>query len=240
MKKIEVMIIDDERASREELKKALSQYNDFVLIGEAENAYTAKALIEIKQPDLIFLDIQMPEKTGFDLLTSLNSVPYVVFVTAYNEYAVQAFEVNALDYLVKPFRHERFEKAISKIKTTLHTKTLQNDSIASDRKIFIKDGEHCFFIPVNDIYLIESLENYTRLYFQNKKVLQRRSLNQWEELLDSEVFFRINRTELVNIFYIEAVDKKDSNKLKIKLKTGEVLELSSRQSTKFKQLNRIS
>jgi two-component system, LytTR family, response regulator len=240
MKKIEVMIIDDERASREELKKALSHYNDFVLIGEAENADDAKALIEIKQPDLIFLDIQMPEKSGFDLLASLNSVPYVVFVTAYNEYAVQAFEVNALDYLVKPFRHERFEKAISKIKTTIHTKTLQNDSIASDRKIFIKDGEHCFFIPVNDIYLIESLENYTRLYFQNKKALQRRSLNQWEELLDSEVFFRINRTELVNIFYIEAVDKKDSSKLKIKLKTGEVLELSSRQSTKFKQLNRIS
>jgi two-component system, LytTR family, response regulator len=240
MKKIEVMIIDDERASREELKKSLLKHNDFVVIGEAGNVDDAKVLIEIKQPDLIFLDIQMPEKSGFDLLTSLNSVPSVVFVTAYNEYAVQAFEVNALDYLVKPFRHERFEKAISKIKTTIHTKTLQNDSIASDRKIFIKDGEHCFFIPVNDIYLIESLENYTRLYFQNKKALQRRSLNQWEELLDSEVFFRINRTELVNIFYIEAVDKKDSSKLKIKLKTGEVLELSSRQSTKFKQLNRIS
>jgi two-component system, LytTR family, response regulator len=211
----------------------------FVVIGEADNVDDAKALIELKQPHLIFLDIQMPEKSGFDLLASLNHVPYVVFITAYHEYAVKAFEVNALDYLVKPIRDERFEKAITKIKNIITSKTNNGKTTANDRTIFIKDGERYFFIPVNDIYLIESLENYTRLYFQNKKALQRRSLNQWEEILDTEMFFRINRTELVNLSYIEEVDKENSSKLKIKLKTGETLEVSSRQSVKFKQLNRI-
>ncbi len=237
MKKIEVIIIDDERSSREELKKALHSYSDFVIVAEADNADDAKELIEMKKPDLIFLDIQLPEKSGFDLLESLNTVPSVVFITAYNDYAVQAFEVNALDYLVKPIRDERFQKAITKIKATLTTKT--NNSNSNDKKIFIKDGENCFFIPMHEIYLIESLENYTRLYFQNKKALQRRSLNQWEELLDNNLFFRINRTELVNLSFIEEIDKKDNNKLKLKMKTGEVLELSSRQTAKFKQLNRI-
>jgi two-component system, LytTR family, response regulator len=239
MKKIDVIIIDDERASREEIKKSLLRYTDFVVIGEADNVDDAKALIELKQPHLIFLDIQMPEKSGFDLLASLNHVPYVVFITAYHEYAVKAFEVNALDYLVKPIRDERFEKAITKIKNIITSKTNNGKTTANDRTIFIKDGERYFFIPVNDIYLIESLENYTRLYFQNKKALQRRSLNQWEEILDTEMFFRINRTELVNLSYIEEVDKENSSKLKIKLKTGETLEVSSRQSVKFKQLNRI-
>lgn len=114
MKKIKVVIVDDERLSREELKRALRLYEDFILIGEAENAYDAKDLIEKKMPDLIFLDIEMPERSGFDLLESLENVPEVLFITAHNQFAVQAFEVNALDYLLKPIRDERFSKAIEK------------------------------------------------------------------------------------------------------------------------------
>ncbi|MFB9110473.1 LytR/AlgR family response regulator transcription factor [Flavobacterium gyeonganense] len=114
MKKIKFIIVDDERSSREELKRAIKKYDDFLLIGEAENADDAKNLIETEMPDLMFLDIQMPEKSGFDLLESLDNVPVVLFITAFNEYAVQAFEVNALDYLMKPIREERFAKAIEK------------------------------------------------------------------------------------------------------------------------------
>nr|WP_199001754.1 LytTR family DNA-binding domain-containing protein [Flavobacterium sp. ASV13] len=239
MKKIKVIIVDDERLSREELKQVLKSYEDFVLIGEAENADEAKDLIETKMPDLIFLDIQMPEKSGFDLLESLDHMPLVLFITAYDQYAVQAFEVNALDYLMKPIREERFSKAIEKIRNTLDSKSLVNDSTKQDQRIFIKDGEKRFFIPLDEIYLIESLENYTRLFFQDKKALQRRSLRQWEEILDGNIFFRINRAEIVNIKYIQDLHKTIDGGLEIKLKTGELLKVSKRQSVKFKNSNGI-
>lgn len=239
MKKIKVIIVDDERLSREELKRSLKLYEDFVLIGEAENADEAKALIENEIPDLIFLDIQMPEKSGFDLLESLDNVPEVLFTTAHNQYAVQAFEVNALDYLMKPIREERFAKAIEKIRNTIIAKSSLQNAAAKDRKIFIKDGEKRFFIPLDEIYLIESLENYTRLFFQDKKALQRRSLRQWEEILDENIFFRINRTEIININYIRKVSTTIGGRLEVQLKTGELLEVSNRQSVKFKNSNGI-
>lgn len=239
MKKIKVVIIDDERLAREEIKRALQFYEDFVLIGEAENADDAKILIETEMPDLIFLDIQMPEKSGFDLLESLDNVPAVLFITAYDQYAIQAFEVSALDYLMKPIREERFAKAIQKIRDTINMKSSLNDSLAKDRKIFIKDGEKRFFIQLDEIYLIESLENYTRLFFQDKKALQRRSLRQWEEMLDKNIFFRINRTEIINTQYIQEVKTTMGGRLEVKLKTGELLEVSNRQSARFRNQNGI-
>lgn len=239
MKKIKVVIIDDERLAREEIKRALQFYEDFVLIGEAENADDAKILIETEMPDLIFLDIQMPEKSGFDLLESLDNVPAVLFITAYDQYAIQAFEVSALDYLMKPIREERFAKAIQKIRDTINMKSSLNDSLAKDRKIFIKDGEKRFFIQLDEIYLIESLENYTRLFFQDKKALQRRSLRQWEEMLDKNIFFRINRTEIINTQYIQEVKTTIGGRLEVKLKTGELLEVSNRQSARFRNQNGI-
>ncbi|CAA9196300.1 Transcriptional regulatory protein BtsR [Flavobacterium bizetiae] len=239
MKKIKVVIIDDERLAREEIKRALQFYEDFVLIGEAENADDAKILIETEMPDLIFLDIQMPEKSGFDLLESLDNVPAVLFITAYDQYAIQAFEVSALDYLMKPIREERFAKAIQKIRDAINMKFSLNDSLAKDRKIFIKDGEKRFFIQLDEIYLIESLENYTRLFFQDKKALQRRSLRQWEEILDKNIFFRINRTEIINIQYIQEVKTTIGGRLEVKLKTGELLEVSNRQSARFRNQNGI-
>lgn len=239
MKKIKVVIIDDERLAREEVKRALQFYEDFVLIGEAENADDAKILIETEMPDLIFLDIQMPEKSGFDLLESLDNVPAVLFITAYDQYAIQAFEVSALDYLMKPIREERFAKAIQKIRDAINMKFSLNDSLAKDRKIFIKDGEKRFFIQLDEIYLIESLENYTRLFFQDKKALQRRSLRQWEEMLDKNIFFRINRTEIINTQYIQEVKTTIGGRLEVKLKTGELLEVSNRQSARFRNQNGI-
>lgn len=234
MRKIKVIIVDDERSARKEIKRALEEYEDFIVIGESANADEAKDLIEAKLPDLIFLDIEMPEQSGFDLLETLKYIPEVLFVTAYNQYAVQAFEVNALDYLMKPIREERFSKAIEKIRNVL----AKPNTIVQDRKIFIKDGEKRFFIALEEIYLIESLENYTRLFFQNNKALQRRSLRQWEEILDETVFFRINRTEIINAKYIEEINTAEGG-LEIKLKTGHLLKVSKRQAVKFKNSNGI-
>ena len=240
MNTYKTIIIDDERLAREEVKRALSAYPEFVVLGEAANVDEAIVLIEKERPDLIFLDIHMPEKSGFDLLEELTIVPEVVFTTAYDQYAVKAFEVNALDYLVKPLRDERFSKTIEKVKAELAKKEeIKVDVLPMHRKIFIKDGEKCHFIPLSEIHFIESLENYARLYFGDQKAMIKRSLNLLEEKLDATIFFRINRSQIINTQYIKEIHPYFNNKLQITLTTGEKLEVSSRQSVKFKNWNSL-
>ena len=139
MKKYRTIIIDDERLAREEVKRALANFPEFVVLGEASNADEAIILIEKEHPDLIFLDIQMPEKTGFALLEELTVVPEVVFTTAYDQYAVKAFEVNAIDYLVKPLRDERFAVSIEKVKATFAKREAKREALPMHYKIFIKE-----------------------------------------------------------------------------------------------------
>lgn len=239
MNTYKTIIIDDERLAREEVKRALSHYPEFVVLGEAGNADEAITLIEKVHPDMIFLDIHMPEKSGFDLLEELTFVPEVVFTTAYNQYAVKAFEVNAIDYLVKPLREERFAITIEKIKKEFSKTEAKRELLPMHYKIFIKDGEHCHFIPLTSIRLIQSMDNYARLYFGKDKAMIKRSLNLIEEKLDPNVFFRINRSQIVNTEYIEQINPSFKNKLKILLTSGETLEVSSRQSAKFKNWNSL-
>ncbi len=210
---------------------ALKPYTDLEFVGEARDADEAYRQVEALRPDLVFLDIQMPEKTGFDLLEMLDNVPEVIFVTAYHEYAVQAFEVNALDYILKPFREERLVQALDKVRHKLAGST------ARDRQIFIKDGTRCYFIKAAEITLIESLENYSRLYFRNNKVLIKRSLNQWEKQLDAAQFFRVSRTKIVNLGHIAEVRTAPGGRLQLLLTSGLEAEVSSRQTVKFKKLN---
>lgn len=239
MNTYKTIIIDDERLAREEVKRALSNYPEFLVLGEAANVDDAIVLIEKEHPDLIFLDIHMPEKTGFDLLEELTIVPEVVFTTAYDQYAVKAFEVNALDYLVKPLRDERFAITIEKIKAELSKTKVKRDPLPMNYKIFIKDGEQCHFIPLTDIRLIQSLDNYARLYFGNENAMIKRSLNLIEEKLDPNIFFRINRSQIVNTSYIKEIYPHFKNKLSLVLTSGEKLEVSSRQSAKFKNWNSL-
>lgn len=224
-----VIIIDDERLAREEMKRHLLPYPELEVVGEAENADEAEALIRKEHPDLLFLDIKMPERTGFDLLESLEDVPEIIFTTAFDQYAVKAFEINALDYLVKPIREERFAMAMEKVRAKLAGK--------SDRIIFVKEGERYHFIKVKDIRLIESEGNYARLYFNDNKALIKRSLNQLEKILTPLLFFRINRNEIVNTAYITQVQSFPNGRLHVSLQTGEVLSISSRQSAAFKNRN---
>ena len=240
MKTFRTIIIDDERLAREEMKRALKSYPEFEIIGEASHVDEAKVMIEETIPDIIFLDIHMPGKSGFDLLEELTIVPEVVFTTAYDQYAVKAFELNALDYLVKPLREERFAKTIEKVKAELVKKEdMKKIVLPMHRKIFIKDGEKCHFIPLSDIYFIESLDNYARLYFGNQKAMIKSSLNLLEEKLDATVFFRVNRSQIINTQYIKEIHPYFNNKLQISLTTGETLEVSSRQSVKFKNWNSL-
>ena len=232
MTKIRVIIIDDERAARDELKRLLENYPDFEVAGEARNADEAKTLIQTLRPDLIFLDIQMPGKSGFDLLESLEKVPQVIFVTAFDQYAVKAFEVSALDYLMKPVRDERFEKAITQIRLKLANR-------AKDEQIFVKDRQQYHFITWSNVHLIESMDNYARLYFDDKNVFLKSSLNELEKKLNPDMFLRINRAQIINLNFVDKISAMANGQVKLKLKTGGEYEASARRSVKIKSMGRI-
>lgn len=232
MSKVSYLIIDDERLARQEMKWSLKPYSDFELLGEAANAFEAERLIKTLNPDLVFLDVQMPGKNGFELLEELELVPVVVFTTAFDQYAVKAFEQNALDYLVKPIREERLEKAIVRVRQQLGSATA-----AGPAHLFVKEGEQYHFIALKDLYRIESIGNYARLYFKEQKVFLKRSLNQLEQNLDRDLFFRINRSTIINTRFIAQVISDGNNRFVFRLKNGESYTASSRQSALFKSRN---
>ena len=242
MEKI-VLIIDDERLARVELRKLLSEFPEIEIIGEASNAHEAKQKIEELDPDLIFLDIQMPGKSGFDLLLELEPSPQVIFTTAYNEYALKAFEVNALDYLLKPIEPKRLNDSIQKLaiqdeksRITRSENILNNNILYEHDQVFVKDGERCWFVTLSEIRLFESVGNYAKVHFSSNKPLILKSLNALEERLDAKVFFRANRKYIVNMRMIQKVEPYFNGGLMLEIKGGEKLEISRRQAVKFKEL----
>jgi two-component system, LytTR family, response regulator len=238
------IIIDDERLARNELRKLLSDHSEIEIIAEAANAEEGKQKIEELQPDLIFLDIQMPGKTGFDLLTELERAPHVIFTTAYDEYALKAFEVNALDYLLKPVEPKRLADALLKLENIDEKDNAQglehgipHRGILTDHdQVFVKDGERCWFVKLADIRLFESVGNYAKVYFSTNKPLILKSLNALEERLDEKVFFRANRKHIVNLRMIEKVEPYFNGGLLLEIKGGEKVEVSRRQAVKFKEM----
>lgn len=222
------MIIDDERNARQEIKRLLDDYPDFEVLAEAANADEAKMLIGIHSPALLFLDIQMPEKTGFELLALLDQVPEVIFCTAFDNYAVKAFEVSAIDYLMKPVREERFAKAIEQARARLSLKS-------PAKRIFVKDKQQYHFIDWIEVFLIESMDNYARLFFGSKNVMLKSSLNELEKKLDQQLFIRINRAQIVNLNYITSFNTLPTGRLKLNLDNGMELEVSDRQTLRFKK-----
>jgi len=236
------LIIDDERLARQELKSLLAPYHEVEVIGECNNAESALQKIAELKPDLIFLDIQMPGKNGFELLQELPQVPEVVFVTAYDEHALKAFEVNALDYLLKPVQEARLGETIRKItaleKTELKTQAAQHheELLREHDQVFVKDGEKCWFVRLEDVRLFESEGNYVRLFFQTNHPLILRSLNYLDERLDPKVFFRASRKHILNLRWIEGVENWFNGGLMVTLRGGEKVEISRRQASRLKDL----
>jgi len=238
------IIIDDERLARSELKKLLADYPEIEIIAEAANAAEGIEKVESLTPDLIFLDIQMPGKTGFDMLAELDRAPHVIFTTAYDEYALKAFEVNALDYLLKPVEPKRLADAIQKLHmqedrdTGSVSSTINvNRSLLSEAdQVFVKDGERCWFVKLGEIRLFESVGNYAKVYFGPNKPLILKSLNALEERLDEKTFFRANRKHIVNLRMVEKVEPYFNGGLLLELKGGEKIEVSRRQTVKFKEM----
>ncbi|HAB50898.1 MAG: DNA-binding response regulator [Ignavibacteria bacterium RIFOXYB2_FULL_35_12] len=236
---MKALIVDDERLARVELRRLLAPFKEIKIVGEAVNAEDALNKITELRPEIIFLDIQMPGKNGFQLLEELDSVPIVVFTTAYDEYALKAFEYNALDYLLKPIEPKRLEDSIKKIlEKKAKEKAIQteHETLSEDDQVFVKDGERCWFVKLANIKLFESEGNYVRLYFDENKPLILRTLNYLDERLDGKTFFRANRKHIINLKWVEGIDPWLNGGLLVRLKGGNKIEVSRRQAVKFKDI----
>jgi two-component system LytT family response regulator len=233
------IIIDDERLARNELKKLLMEFPEVEVIGEAANANEGIEKIESLNPDLVFLDIQMPGKSGFDMLTQIERAPHVIFVTAYDEYALKAFEVNALDYLMKPVEPKRLADALLKVRQKDEEELLSYNNrglLHENDQVFVKDGERCWFVKLSDVRLFESVGNYAKVFFGSNKPLILKSLNALEERLDDKVFFRANRKHIINLRMIDKIEPYFNGGLLLDLTGGEKIEVSRRQAVKFKEM----
>jgi two-component system LytT family response regulator len=239
---VKAIIVDDERLARNELKKLLQEQSEIQVIDEASNADEGIEKIELQNPDLIFLDIQMPGKTGFDLLSELEKSPRVIFTTAYDEYALKAFEVNALDYLLKPVEPKRLADAVHKLQYEMSKDQIGLNGVVNRGplteidQVFVKDGERCWFVKLGEIRLFESVGNYAKVFFANNKPLILKSLNALEERLDDRMFFRANRKHIINLRWIERIEPYFNGGLLVELKGGEKIEVSRRQTVKFKEM----
>jgi len=237
-KKISAIIIDDSRLARIELKHLLEQYKNIEIIAEISTPKIAIDAIKKKQPDVLFLDIQMPVMDGFELLQQLDNVPKVIFVTAFDEYAIKAFQHNALDYLQKPIEPKDLSRAINKLEKSF-SETIasdeNNNKIDSMDRVFVKDGEKCWFIELKDIKYFEVDGNYTTVHFQGNHPMIPKTLNYLESRLDPALFFRANRNQMINIKHIEKIEPWMQG-FRVILTEGKKIELSRRQTQKFKDL----
>lgn len=243
MDRISAIIVEDSRLARLELKTMLEQHPEIEVVAEAEDADTAAALIEAHDPDLLFLDIHMPGKDGFALLEMLDSVPEVIFTTAYDEYAIKSFEYNAFDYLLKPLKEDRLAQALERLKEKFSDEEAsgrqaesEGEYLDPEKRVFVKDGDKCWLVRLGDIRMFEVYGNYSRVHFENNKPLILRSLNQLEERLAPEVFFRANRQQIININHVDKVDTWFNGRLKVTLMGGGEVEISRRQAVRFKDL----
>ena len=254
MPELDTLIVDDERLVRSELRRMLEPRDEVVVVGEAADATEAETAVERLGPDLLLLDVQMPDASGFDLLERLAEVPHVVFVTAYDEYAIRAFEVNALDYLVKPVAKERLDDALETVQeqATLAqeargpvpqpnadqsepSESEEPDLLTAEDQVFVKDGRRCWFVQLGKVRLFEAAGNYTRLYFEGEEPLVHRSLSYLEERLDPEQYFRASRQHILNLARVEAMNSRPNGKLVAHLAGDHNVELSHRRSRTFRE-----
>jgi len=234
------LIVDDEPLARRELARLLAEFGWVDIVGEAANAGEAAPLIERLLPDLLFLDIQMPGGTGFDLLQRLEHLPRVIFTTAYDKHALRAFEVNALDYLLKPIEPERLAAALARAQAAVASAPgAAATGGAILERLFLRDGDRCWFVPLREVRLFTAEGNYVRLSWDQSHPLLGRPLSSLEPRLDPKRFFRANRRQIVNLECIESVELGVNGRLHVQLRGGPEVEISRRQARLFRQLTSL-
>lgn len=235
---IKTILVDDERLARQGLKELLKEFPEIEIVGEASNADEAVEMVDQLKPELMFLDIEMPEKSGFDLLEELIETPFVIFTTAYNEFAIKAFEVNAMDYLLKPVQASRLREAIGRVRKELADMNMgmSRSRLTFTDQVFIRDGEKCWFVKLSDVRLIESAGNYAKIHFDKFQPLIHKTLNALDERLNPQQFFRANRQQIINTAFIDRIEPFFNSGFLIYMKDGSKVEVSRRQAVKFRDL----
>jgi len=241
---LRVLIVDDARLARSELRTLLAAIPWVECVGEADDVPAAREAILREQPDLVLLDVQMPSGEGFDVLEGLETVPMVVFVTAYDQYAVRAFETNALDYLVKPVDADRLQAALDRGRERLSAPAAvaspamasgPRDQLGADDQVFLRDGERCWFVALGEIRKVVVDGNYARLWFRDQNAVLARSLSTLEARLSPALFFRANRNTLVNLRRVRAIEPSLSDGYDLTLDDGSQVEVSRRQARELRE-----
>lgn len=248
MEKIRVLIIDDEPPARELVKHYLSSYSDIEIAGECANGFEAIKSIQEMQPQLIFLDIQMPKISGFELLELLPDPPQIIFTTAFDEFAIRAFEMNAVDYLLKPFSSARFQQAVERARSRISEKSLESDSPV-DRlrqqldnsteeidRIVVRLGSRIIIIPRDTIYYMEAQDDYVMVYSLQGNHLKEKTMKYFETHLPAKDFIRIHRSHIVNISQIVSIDLYGKDTHLVVLKCGAKLKASAEGYKRLREI----
>ena len=237
-----VIIIDDEPLARSIVSTFLKKFADLEIVAECNNGFEGIKAIEEFGPDLIFLDIQMPKINGFEMLELLDKSPAVIFTTAFDEYAIKAFETSAVDYLLKPFTEERFEKAISKWKNSNDPEKLTETLIENIHKqpdehlrIVVKDKGAINVIPTSEVYFLEAYDDYVKVHIKNNYFLKKKTMNYFEKTLSSKDFVRIHRSYIININYLTKIEAFEKNSYRATLTNGNIVPISR---TSYSQLKK--
>ncbi len=234
--KYRTIIVDDERLARKEMRRLLAEFDEITVSGEAENLSEAVLLIEKEKPQIVFLDIQLSNENGFDLLEKTAADFKLIFVTAFDAYAIRAFEVNALDYLLKPVNPERLAKAIEKLNEEKRDAKNELRPLEFDDRIFLELGNRSVFLKVSNISYINSSGDYSEVFtVSGKKFLLEKPLREWEERLPEKNFLRIHRQTIINLEQIEEIESWFNRTFQVRLKNfRETLAVSRRYAVKLK------
>ncbi len=238
MNNLKAIVVDDERLARKELILLLQEFNNISIVAEADDVNSAVVEIEKHNPDVIFLDIQMPGKSGFDLLNSIDVTAKVIFVTAFDEFAIRAFEINALDYLLKPINPERLQSSIERlIQSESETNEYENLKLLNyDDHLLLNINSKLKFIKIDSIVSISAAGDYSKIiYADGKKGLTLKTMKEWEKRLPTKYFCRIHRSNIVNLNFIEHLEEWFNNSYKVYLKnSSDPLEMSRRYVANLK------
>lgn len=245
--KITAIIVDDENLAREIIKKHLQDFQNIKILCECSNGFEGAKKINELKPDLLFLDIQMPKLTGFEMLELLDDIPAVIFTTAYDQYAIKAFEVSAVDYLLKPFSSERFKEAVEKainlvqkhkssdkeVHKLIEQATSQQEYL--DR-IVVKDGQKINIVQTESLQRIEALDDYVMLYTNSEKLIKQKTMKFFEEHLNPKDFLRIHRSHIVRIDFIKQIQLYEKESYRVLLKNDTLLPVSKSGYIKLKEI----
>lgn len=237
------IIIDDEPLAREIVKEYLQKFPDLQLMAECNDGFEAVKAISEHKPDLIFLDVQMPKISGFEMLELLDEPPAVIFTTAFDEYAIKAFEANATDYLLKPFSQERFDVAVNKYlsqkkEDNSAVKTLV-DSVSKDmqvQRIVIRDGSKIRIVPLHEVIMLEAADDYVKIYTAKGNYLKKKTMQSFEDNLPAAQFVRVHRSFIVNVSQITRIDPMEKENHVALLKDGPTVPVSKAGYQKLKQV----